>query len=64
MTLFFGPLSFPLSDFDYETCIETHLTPSIMKNLGTYSTLGVTLLANTGSYLLIILVLRFLCGKE
>ena len=44
MTLFFGPLSFPLSDFDYKTCIETHLTASIMEDLGTYSTLGVTLL--------------------
>lgn len=64
LTLLFAPIAFPISDFDYDECLGTGLSDSIMNSLGTYATLGLTMLLWIAVIVGAILVVKCVCKKD
>lgn len=64
LTFLFAPIAFPVSDFDYDTCVGTGLTDSIMESLGTYATLGLSLLLYVFIIVAVLLVIVCVCKKN
>lgn len=64
MTLLFAPIAFPVSDFEYEDCLGTGLSDSIMESLGTYATLGLTMILWFVIIVASMIVIACVCKKN
>lgn len=63
LTFLFAPLCFPLADFDYDDCIATGLSDDVMNKLGTYSSVGFTMLIALAIIIGVVIVLHVVCKK-
>ena len=64
LTFLFAPIAFPVSDFDYDVCLGTGLSDSIMESLSTYATLGLTMLLWFFIIVGVLIVVAIVCKKN
>ncbi len=64
LTFLFAPIAFPVADFDYDDCIATGLSDSIMDDLSTYATLGLTMLIWMIVILACMVLIKVVCKKD